>query len=473
MPRKPKVEKKTITVIVNTKPVAVILHPPTKSRKSWYAYWPGLVTSKSTGREKYEDAVVVAEEMVKSGGKKPTVTDAVLTDQEFEKIQRTHYARKTGASAQARSAKSLEDCLDAITAFKAITCLPHIVQATADDCARFQAEAVDRPVNWRKQFPKSKKTDQCLSANTVLKWSRSLQAAFERVNRGAGKKCVRGVVAETKLLNANPWAQFTWIEGTSRPIRPFDAAELLGFLTYLDTSFPTVPAATLAAKVFLWSCCRKLEVAGLTWDALRVVGTEFHFEVEGKWGVKRWFQVPEALYRELIAHRAEDRYVFSGYSEQIRRLHANNAGCLKKIRDQFTPDNFGRWFYERVKEWSTTLPGGKAYVHLFRKTGLQFAHDGEEEDVSQKVASDAGVSHTVLLNHYVVPKLWRQSSRTYRRLLASLPAEVARRYGYEEGPREQLERELGAARTEGRWSRVAELAALLDNLSQADKPAAG
>jgi hypothetical protein len=68
MPRKPKVEKKTITGVVNSKPITVVLHPPTKARKSWYADWPSLVSSKSTGRAKFEDAVVVAEEMVRDGG---------------------------------------------------------------------------------------------------------------------------------------------------------------------------------------------------------------------------------------------------------------------------------------------------------------------------------------------------------------------------------------------------------------------
>jgi hypothetical protein len=41
MPRKPKVEKQTVTVIVIGTPVSVILHSPTKARKAWYAYWNG------------------------------------------------------------------------------------------------------------------------------------------------------------------------------------------------------------------------------------------------------------------------------------------------------------------------------------------------------------------------------------------------------------------------------------------------
>jgi hypothetical protein len=41
MPRKPKVEKHTITVVINGAPIDVVLHPPTGSRMSWYAYWAG------------------------------------------------------------------------------------------------------------------------------------------------------------------------------------------------------------------------------------------------------------------------------------------------------------------------------------------------------------------------------------------------------------------------------------------------
>ena len=74
----------------------------------------------------------------------------------------------------------------------------------------------------------------CYSPNNVLRWSRSLQAAFERVNRNALKrKCVRGVVDQSKLLKSNPWSQFTWIEGSRRPIRQFDGDELLSFMDYL------------------------------------------------------------------------------------------------------------------------------------------------------------------------------------------------------------------------------------------------
>jgi len=188
MPRKSKLEKQTITVVVNGTPVAVVLHPPTGTRPSWYAYWNGLVTSKSTGQRNLADAIIAAENMVKGGGKRATVAEAVLSDEEFEAIQRAHFARKTDPAAKARAAKTQEECLDAISAFKSITGLERIAAATPDDCARFQTQALTKRKNWRKQYPKSKQTEEQVSPNTVLKWSRMLQAAFERANRCAGKK---------------------------------------------------------------------------------------------------------------------------------------------------------------------------------------------------------------------------------------------------------------------------------------------
>ena len=99
----------------------------------------------------------------------------------------------------------------------------------------------------------------------------------------------------------------------------------------------------------------------------------------------------------------------------------------------------------------------QAGVHVFRKTSLQYAHDGEDEK-SEAVALDAGVSKSVLLKHCVKPNLWRKSNRTYCRLLASLPGEIARLYGHEESEQDRLQRELEVAKGAGNWFKVAEIA---------------
>jgi len=363
MPRKPKVEKRKVVIPVNGTPIEVTLHPPSGTRTSWYAYWPGLVSSKATGQAEVQEAIRAVEGMLRNGGQRAELADAVLGDDEFERIQQVHFDSKANPAAKTRAAKTLEECIDAISAFKTISGLSHITAATPDDCARFQREALQRPVNWRKKHPRSKDTTHTISPNTVLKWSRCLQASFERANRNAGKKCVRGVVSEGKLLAGNPWGQFTWIHGTQATIRQFDAAELLSLVEFVESKSPDVPVAALAIKLFLWSCCRKLEVAGLTWDMLRLIGppdapTEVHFDFVGKHGVLRWFRIPDKLYRELLAQRVSGNpFVFAAYTPQITRLHAGNPGCLLRISQGFTAENFGDWVYHRVKDWAASRVG--------------------------------------------------------------------------------------------------------------------
>jgi integrase len=465
MPRKPKQEKKTVTVIVSGKPINVILHPPTGARKSWYTYWPGLVSSISTGQPKLEDAIVVAENMVKNGGKKPTLADAVLSDEEFEEIQRVHFGRKQDPAAKERAEKTLASCLDAIAAFREITCLKPIASATADECAAFQRKALTLPKNWRLKYPNSPEQVKCLSANTVLKWSRSLQAAFERANRNATKrKCVRGVVDEKKLLTTNPWNQFPWIEGKARPIRQFDSSELVAFLDHFEKQWSGITVATTLAKVFLWSSGRRLEVASLIWPQLRVVGAEYHFEIVGKWGVEKWFRVPDGLYRELLVLRTDSPFVFAVYPKQVRHFYEQSCwhGPAKNVVGEFDPENLANWFYKKLKAWSRSLPKGHTSTHIFRKTSLQYARSGE--DINRCVAQDARVSETVLMTNYVKEtdeQLRAKSNRTYERILASLSPEVARRYGHAEPKANQLEQQIQVAVAARDWPLAAKLTAKL------------
>jgi hypothetical protein len=157
MPRKPKLEKQTITIVVNGTPIAVILHPPTGPRASWYAYWNGLSSSKSTGQRNLSDAIIAAENMIRNGGRQAHLNDTVLMDEEFEQIQLLHYGRKQDPAARARAEKSLFSCMNAITAFREILGLKPITRATPDDCAAFQRKALTLPKNWRHRFPNSKK----------------------------------------------------------------------------------------------------------------------------------------------------------------------------------------------------------------------------------------------------------------------------------------------------------------------------
>ncbi len=119
--------------------------------------------------------------------------------------------------------------------------LKHLSQAKPEDCEQFQREALKLPADWRryKSVIHSSKSGEglsdgndvtLLSPSTVTKWSKSLRAAFNRANRNAGQKCVRGIVANELLLTENPWDQFTWIETRKRQKRYFTNEELMSLL---------------------------------------------------------------------------------------------------------------------------------------------------------------------------------------------------------------------------------------------------
>ena len=288
MPRKRIQEKQQVQIIVNGQPITVIMHPPTGCKN------PGMLTG---------TACHGPEALASAGLKMPLqswrtccgmVVAARYSPMHFSPMK--NLSKSSGGISARRKMlpprlgpqKSLANCLDAIAAFSEIMGMNPISMATPDDCANFQQVALTLPNNWRRRPVEKRKPVQYFSdksrqrrqrlgevdplddlphysPNNVLRWSRSLQAAFERANRNALKrKCVRGVVPVEKLLTANPWSQFTWIEGSNRPIRQFDRMELLSLLEYFESQWGGVPVAVLAAKVFLWSACRKSEVAGLT-----------------------------------------------------------------------------------------------------------------------------------------------------------------------------------------------------------------
>ncbi|TWT91184.1 hypothetical protein [Neorhodopirellula pilleata] len=120
-----------------------------------------------------------------------------------------------------------------------------------------------------------------------------------------------------------------------------------------------------------------------------------------------------------------------------------------------------------VAEWSKDSPKGSAYLHVFRKTGLQLALSGEHQ--ISDVAKDASITSGVMEASYAQEfdeELWRKSNRTYRRIRASLTQEVAVRYGDDDSERERLLEELDLARMKLDWEKVSQLAKQIDLLSQ-------
>lgn len=455
--------KQTITIVVNGKAVPVILHPPIPPRSSWYAYWPGLKNPRSTGQSEYAEAMRVVQDMLGNDGKRHVLADAVLTDEEFDSIQVAHFERKQDPAARKRSQRTLEICREAMAAFQAMTGIKPISLATPDDCAAFQRKALKLPKSSRLTYPKAKREGvSSYSPHTILRWSRALQAAFERANINGGKKCIRGVVNNAKLLTTNPWRAFTWIEGGDKPIRQFTPAELASILDWFERKWEGVSVATAAAKTFLWTWCRVSELTSLRWDDLHIVGDEYHFEIIGKMGVEKWARIPEDLYRELLSFRTTNPYVFAAYNDQLRQNYLRRKIPLVAalVGKEYVPQSFADWLQSRIPEWAKEAGAPHATPHVFRKTALQHARRGE--DINRQVAQDAKVTTSVMMRHYVSEReeeLRHASNRTFARISASLPPDVAIRYGYSPATgQEDIEARLNAAITAKDWSVLADLA---------------
>ena len=465
MPRRPELKTIHKTVVINKVTIPVTLYPPKPPRTSWYAYWPSLGAAKSTRQSDPNKATEAVVGMLQNNGKLGQAHDLVLSDEEFEEIQRRHFGKKKDPAAANRTKKSLRSCLEAISAFRDIAGVRPVARAEPGDCERFQSRTLTLPKDWRRRHDPESVAAR-YSSNTVIKWSRELQAAFERANRNAGKKCVRGVVNEQKLLTENPWCQFTWIEGVNRPIRQFEDAELTSLLDYLATEWAGVPIATTLAKTCLWSWDRREQITALQWDSLKLVEGEIHFEIIGKWGVEKWFRVPDGLYAELLDNRTDSHFVFDGYVRQLKTQHQIH-GCPTNadlVRDEFKPDNLGKWFERRLIAWSGKFGNGRATMHIFRKTALQYARRGE--DVNAAVARDARVGASVMMRHYIKeadPERRAASNRTFYRIAASLNPETVGRYGHRIAvkSREELEREIQDAVSRKDYQRVGQVSAEL------------
>jgi integrase len=470
MPRSPKRAKTTFEVLVNDVPVRVILHPPTAIRTSWYAYWKGLVASKSTGRSDLDEAKREVARMLQNNGKRPTADDKLLTDEEFEAIQRTHFHKR---GVNQRTNGSLRNTLEAIRAFRDITGLKPVTKATAGDCERFQLEAQQKPNNWRRKWQKAD-SSETLRLRTIVKWSRELRAAWERANVNAGTKCVRTIVNPDKslttinpekLLTDNPWHQFTWIDtGEIGPIRHLDPEELLTSLDFLETRWAGVTVAALILKVAVWSGCRKQELTSLSWLSRKKVGDERHFQVTGKHGVEKWFRVPTQLYEELKAIRTASPFVFAAYNDQLRAywLTQGRPREAANVNDAFVPASLGVWMHQRMIELSEVLPKGEARLHEFRRTVMKFARRGE--DLNRQVAGDLRVGESVMTGHYFSEEdeeHWQRSNRVFRRIVQYLPQAVAERYGHVETERDRLRQRVQSATAAGDWALVAQLSAEL------------
>ena len=460
MPRKPKAGE-TVVIHANGRAIRVSLFPPDRKRKerSWYAYWNGLPTRVTTRKATKAEAIEAVREVLCG---KPSSPAEVLTDDELIQIQQHYFEKqKAGRDRPESCDKSLTNVLEAFDAFKRVSGLEHISTATPDECERFQTAALKLPSCWRRPPEHKYKKTKTVSVATVYKWLGALQGAFERANAQAGRKCVRGVVPQEKLLTRNPWNEFTWIPKPKAKPRRFDRQQLVDLLRYFESNWEGVTAANLMVKLFVWSWARRLEVVSVKYTDLREIDGVTYVFMSTKRQGEKWFRLPRSVYEEMLAIKTESPYVFAALSEQLRTHHRakGKLGTARQIKD-FSPGNGGRWFYEQIKSWS----GGESYVHMLRKTIMQMARAGE--DVNLAVARDASVTKGVMLDHYVSEEdseMKAKADRMYRRICDGMTVDVARAFGHVTTATEALEEKLRDAVSSKDWKESRRLSSHLAN----------
>ena len=262
MGRKAKRTKRTITVVVNGAVIPVILHPPPPrgglGTPIGPASWPASPPARqiSSGRP-------CRREYGTERWKRPCLAETLLSDEEFEAIQRGPTTTESKTRRPRRGRRNRWNPAWKPSPHSGHHGISPMTLANPDDLPPSSGRHLASQ-SWRLRYPKARKKGvNRYSPHTVLRWSRSLQAAFERANINGGKKCIRGVVANDKLLTANPWRAFTWIEGADKPIRQFTADELGSILDYFGSEWQEMSVAPAAAKSFLWLWCRLSELVNL------------------------------------------------------------------------------------------------------------------------------------------------------------------------------------------------------------------
>lgn len=153
-------------------------------------------------------------------------------------------------------------------------------------------------------------------------------------------------------------------------------------------------------------------------------------------------------------------------SPTLTQLTINRPWLAYRVKSIFSPENLGDWLYNRMQDWCAETGASNAAVHVFRKTHLQAAVDGDE---GADVASDAAVSLKVMNDHYLTRddrRFRSRSNRIYARLVNELPVPVLQAYGLPSDPstpEDRLRRQLREAESKSDWQEVARIAGLLND----------
>lgn len=257
--------------------------------------------------ETYADALKAVHEWF---DKEPERTErekqekAVLTWEEWDAIQVRHFAKKKN---QKGAVKTLEECRKAQRLFIKFT--------GADSASTVDADMAENSMH--ECGGTQSKLGENYTANGIRKTLSHMSASFNRCRRTAGKKCVRGVVAQGKLLMVNPYEEVQWVEADDPDPRHFNRDELRAFLNWKYLAACPWPPSSPRHRSGQGAASKKCTL----FDWIDREGFVTIPDGEAKWAKGRVIRLPATLLADMGRFRTAAPYVWAGYVDQLRAYH--------------------------------------------------------------------------------------------------------------------------------------------------------
>jgi len=404
---------KRLTIPTDGELLTVYLHPPgTVGNTRYWAFScrEASITKKSLKCNSLKDAKLTAIKLLTAPkSEDESKSEETLTWGDWDSIQVAYYRKKAN---EKRANRTLEECRKAMRLFVRITGAPDASSVDADMVDRFQSEGVQRKKGDGKPY----------SASTVWKTMAHMSSSFNRCRISAGKRCVRGVVDQSKLLMVNAFEEVNWIEPTQPRKLQFSREGLKAFLAWAYLA--GCPLLSLFAKVSLWARGRIEEMSELGWDWIDDQGYVGIPDEQAKWGKGKLVKIPLLLVEELRRYRGSGPFVWERYVEQVRDYHRNTGhlASAHKMLD-FSPARLKVHFQKQIQRWAKTSENVGLSHHAFRRTGLQWSREGQLRMYEAEYAKSSNLSLGVADSYYTRDPRHLRADIVFRSIAGELSAD--------------------------------------------------
>ena len=235
-----------------------------------------------------------------------------------------------------------------------------ITRATPDDCAAFQRKALKLPkTTAASHYPRASRRSPPATAPTP---SSSGRSPSRRPGSGPGGPAARsasaGVVDERSCWRTTPGGSSPGSRASTGPSASSTARSCSPCWTTWSASGPAYRGRADGQGLLLVLRPAVGSIGLTLGPAPDASAREWHFQVVGKWGVKKWFRCPQAVPGAARRpHRRPPRLRrLHGQLRQFHREERPGGRPGELVNETFSPACLGDWFHERLAEWSAACP---------------------------------------------------------------------------------------------------------------------